>query len=126
MVVGIYRLSCRLLMLALDPDILRALLEDFWSRIPPRQFMGTEADAFADDLVAKHIRVPQLPAILAFERATLSTLRDGTPHGARFNIDPLPMLRARAEGTVLQEPGAPGEYALEITAEGPSVSAASR
>lgn len=119
MVVGVYRLSCRLLMLALGPDVFRALLEEFWSRTPPHQFAGTEADAFADYLVAKNIRVPQLQSILAFERATLATLRDGKPHVVRFNVDPLPMLRALADGILLQDPGAPGEYEIEITAEGP-------
>jgi uncharacterized protein len=117
MVVAVYRLSCRLLMLALSPDVFRALLEDFWSRTPPHQFAGTEADAFADYLLAKNIRVPQLQSILAFERATLATLRDGKPRVVRFNVDPLPMLRALADGVLLQDPGVPGEYEIEITDE---------
>lgn len=117
MVVAVYRLSCRLLMLALSPDVFRALLEDFWSRTPPQQFSGTEADAFADYIVGKNIRVPQLQSVLAFERAALATLRDGRPRVVRFNVDPLPMLRALADGTLLQDPGEPGEYEIEITDE---------
>jgi len=119
MVVAVYRLSCRLLMLALGVGIFRALLEDFWSHTPPQQFAGTEADAFADYLVAKEIRVPQLQSILAFERASLATLRDGRPRIVSFNVDPLPMLRALADGVLLQDPGTPGEYEIEITEDGP-------
>lgn len=117
MVVGVYRLSSRLLMLALGPDIFRALLADFWSTSPPQQFAGTEADRFADYLVAKNIRIPQFQAILAFERAALATVRDGRPRVARFDVDPLPMLRGLTEGVLLQEPGAPGEYEIELTAD---------
>jgi len=119
MVVAVNRLSCRLLMLALGPDIFRALLEEFWSRTPPHQFASTEADAFADYLVAKNIRIPQLHSILAFERATLATLRDGHPRIATFNVDPLPMLRALADGVLLQDPGTPGQYEIEVTQDGP-------
>jgi len=119
MVVGVYRLSSRLLMLALGPDIFRALLEDFWSTAPPRQYAGTEASAFADYLLAKNLRVPQFQSILAFERAALDTVRDGATRIARFNVDPLPMLRALADGVLLQDPGRPGEYEIELTGDGP-------
>lgn len=119
MVVTVYRLSSRLLMLALGPDIFRGLLEDFWSKTPPRQYAGSEGDAFADYLVEKNIRVPQLQAICAFERATLATLRDGQTRIARFDLDPLPMLKALDEGVLLEKPGEPGEYEIEIVDDGP-------
>lgn len=119
MVVAVLRYSSRLLMLALGPDVFRALLEDFWARTPPHQFAGTEADAFGEYLLARNLRVPQLQAILAFERATLATLRDGRPRVVRFNVDPLPMLRALADGVLLRDPGEPGEYEIEIVPEGP-------
>jgi uncharacterized protein (UPF0276 family) len=117
MVVGVHRLSSRLLMLALGPDIFRALLADFWSSSPPEQFAGTEAERFADYLVAKNVRVPQFQAILAFERAALATVRDGESRVVRFDVDPLPMLRSLIDGVLLQEPGSPGEYEIELTAE---------
>ena len=69
--------------------------------------------------MAKNIRVPQFQAILDFERATLATLRDGHSRVVHFNIDPLPMLRALADGVLLQDPGEPGDYEIEITDEGP-------
>lgn len=118
MVVAVYHLTCRLLMLALGPDIFRALLEDFWSKTPPQQFAGSEADAFADYLVETGVRVPQLASILAFERAALQTMRDGESRVVRFAVDPLPMLRALEDGILLENPE-PGEFELELTGEGP-------
>lgn len=119
MVVSVYRLTSRLLVLALGADIFRALLEDFWSITPPRQYAGSEGDAFADYLVEKNLRIPQLQAICAFERATLATLRDGVTRTARFDVNPLPMLKALSDGVLLENPGEPGEYLIEITDDGP-------
>lgn len=118
MVVGVFRLSSRLLMLALGPDVFRAILEDFWSTAPPRQYARTEALAFADYLLEKNLRVPQFQSILAFERASLDTLCDGKPRVVAFTIDPLPMLRDLADGVLLQDPGPFGEYEIEVTADG--------
>lgn len=119
MVVGVYRLTSRLLMLALGPDIFRALLEDFWTTAPPQQYAGTEADAFAEYLLGRGLRLPQFESILAFERAALHTLRDGRPRIVRFDVPPLPMLRALADGVLLEEPGERGEYEIEVRHEGP-------
>jgi hypothetical protein len=65
------------------------------------------------------LRIPQLQPILAFERAALETMRDGESRLVRFNVDPLPMLRALADGILLENPGTPGDYEIEITADGP-------
>jgi uncharacterized protein (UPF0276 family) len=119
MVVSVYRLTSRLLMLALGPDVFRAILEDFWRTAPPQQYAGTEADAFAEYLLGRGLRLPQFESILAFERAALHTLRDGQPRVVRFSVPPLPMLRALADGELLEEPGEPGEYEIEITDEAP-------
>lgn len=119
MVVQVYRLTCRLMMLALTPDVFRLILEDFWSQSPPKQFAASEAEAFADYLVAKDLRLPQLQNILALERATVRTLMDDKPRVVHFNIDPLPMLRALAEGHLLENPGQEGDYEIEVTPDGP-------
>jgi uncharacterized protein (UPF0276 family) len=119
MVVQVYRLTSRLLMLALGPDIFRALLEDFWSQTPPCQFASREAEAFGDYLMAKNLRLPQLQNILAFERATIHTLADGQTRVAHFDVDPLPMLRALTEGRLLENPGDPGDYEIEVVPDGP-------
>ena len=46
MVLAVYRFSCRLMMLALTPDVFRTILEDFWAHEPPRQYSASEAEAF--------------------------------------------------------------------------------
>jgi len=119
MVVGVYRLTSRLLMLALGPDIFRALLEEFWKAAPPRQFAGSEADAFADWLLARGLHLPQFEAVLAFERATVQTLRDGRPRVVSFSFAPLPLLRALADAVLPDNPGEPGEYEIEVRQDGP-------
>jgi uncharacterized protein (UPF0276 family) len=119
MIVGVYRLTSRLLMLALGADVFRAILEDFWMRTPPQQFAASEGDAFADYLQARNIRVPQLEAVLEFERATVATLRDGRPRVVRFHSDPFPLLRALGEGRLPGVIGTAGEYEIEVTDEGP-------
>jgi len=119
MIVSVYRLTSRLMMLALGPDVFRAILEDFWSQTPPHQYAVTEAEAFAGYLKAKNLRIPQLFKILEFERATVATLTDGKARIVRFDLDPLPMLRALAEGHLIENPGEPGEYEIEVTPDGP-------
>jgi uncharacterized protein (UPF0276 family) len=119
MVVGVYRLTSRLLMLALGPDVFRALLEDFWKTAPPRQFGGSEADAFADYLLARGLRLPQFEAVLAFERAAVHTLRDGRPRVVSFGVAPLPLLRALTDGVLPDDSGEPGEYEIEVRQDGP-------
>lgn len=117
MLVNVYRMTCRLMMLALGPDVFRAILEDFWSTTPPKQFAVSEAEAFARFLEEKKFRLPQLHSILNFERATIATLQDGQPRIAKFSLDPLPMLRALADGVLLENPGTPGDYEIEVVPE---------
>lgn len=64
-------------------------------------------------------RIPQLLKILEFERATVATLTDGQARIVRFDPDPLPILRALAEGHLIENPGEPGEYEIEVTPDGP-------
>jgi uncharacterized protein len=119
MVVGVYRLSCRLMMLALTPDVFRAILEDFWSNQPPRQYAAAEAEAFIAYLRAKNLRLPQLAKILEFEKAAMDTLLDGEPRVVRFSSDPFPLLRALAEGRLPEGIPRVGDYEIELKPEGP-------
>lgn len=119
MVVGVLRLTARLLMLALGPDVFRAILADFWAKTPPQLFASTEAEAFARYLEALNLKVPQLAKILEFERAVLATLMDEQTRVVTFEIDPLPMLRSLAEGRLTEIPGQPGNFEIEITPDGP-------
>ena len=119
MVVGVYRLTSRLVMLALGPDVFRAILEDFWKTAPPQQYGGTEADAFADYLLGRDLRLPQLESVLGFERAAMQTRRDGLSRVVSFGVPPVPLLRALADGVLLESPGEPGEYEIEVHDDGP-------
>jgi hypothetical protein len=119
MVVAVYRLSCRLMMLALTPDVFRTILEDFWAHEPPRQYAATEAEAFIAYLRAKRLRLPQLEKALEFEKAAMDTVIDGQPRVVRFSSDPFPMLRALAEGRLPDVIPQEGQYEIELTPEGP-------
>jgi hypothetical protein len=74
MIVSVLRLTSRLMMLALGPDIFRSILEDFWSRTPPQLFASSEAEAFANYLEVLDVRVPQPAKVLQFERAVLAII----------------------------------------------------
>lgn len=119
MVVGVYRLSCRLMMLALSPDVFRAILEDFWAQEPPRQYAASEAEAFMAYLRAKNLRLPQLAKVMEFEKAAMDTILDGKPHVVRFSADPFPMLRALAQGRLPDVIPQEGDYEIELTPDGP-------
>jgi uncharacterized protein (UPF0276 family) len=119
MVVGVYRLSSRLMMLALSPDVFRAILEDFWAHEPPRQYSASEAEAFMAYLRGKNLRLPQLAKVMEFEKAAMDTILDGKPHVVRFSADPFPMLRALAQGRLPDVIPQEGDYEIELTPEGP-------
>ena len=121
MVVGVYRLSCRLMMLALTPEVFRAILEDFWAGEPPHQYAATEADAFIAYLRTKNFRMPQLDKVLEFEKAAMDTLLDGQPRVVRFSHDPLPLLRALAEGRLPDVTAEEGDYEIELKPDGPVI-----
>jgi hypothetical protein len=99
--------------------VFRAILQDYWSKFPPRQYAGSEADGFFAFLVSKNLRVPWFQKVLEFERAALLTLCDGQPRLVRFSADPLPVLRALAEGRLPDVIPQLGDYEIELTPEGP-------
>lgn len=119
MVVSVLRLTSRFMMLALGTDVFRAILEDFWRSHSPQLFAGTEADVFADYLVALDLQLPHLAEILAFEQAVLATLVDDQSRVVAFDFDPLPLFRALAEGRLPEQPGQSGLFEIEVTADGP-------
>jgi uncharacterized protein (UPF0276 family) len=118
MIVTVLPLTARLLMLSLGPAAARIVFRDYWAKTPPQMFASLEAEAFGRYLDALDLKVPQLPAVLAFERAVLATLIDHEPRVVAFDFEPLPLLRALAEGRFPDEPGALGEYEIEVTPEG--------
>ena len=115
MLVNTLRLTLRFLMLALNPAAAQAVLEDFWSKIPPQQYASTEAICFATYLEQLDLKVPQLAKVLEFERAVLVTLLDDEPRVIKFDYNPVPLLRALAEGHLPSSLGQAGDFEIEVT-----------
>ncbi|HMF99168.1 MAG TPA: hypothetical protein VKE96_32940 [Vicinamibacterales bacterium] len=107
---------------SLGHEMVKSILLDYTRKLPPQSFGSLEAEAFARYLLDVDLKVPHLPAVLAFEEATLATLADDQPRVVKFDIEPLPLLRALAEGRLPTDVGQAGEFEIELTADGsPSV-----
>lgn len=119
LIVGVLRLTSRIIMLALGPDVFRALLADYWSKVPPQMYGSLEADAFADYLESIDLRIPYLATLLEFERAVAATLADDETRIVSFDFEPIPLLRALAEGRLPDTPPERGAFEIELTADGP-------
>lgn len=120
LIVGVLRLTSRLLMLALGPDAFRAILADYWSKVPPQMYGSLEADAFAEYLARIDLGVPYLASILEFEQAVVATLADDRTRVVHFDFEPIPLLRALAEGRLPDAPLSPGRFEIALTADGPA------
>jgi uncharacterized protein (UPF0276 family) len=120
MIVGVLRLTSRLLMLALGAEAFRTILASYWLATPPQMYASLEAEAFADHLGELNLEVPHLAQVLRFEQAVTATLTDGQTRVVAFEFEPLPLLRALAEGRLPEEPPRPGSFEIELTADGPT------
>ncbi len=120
MIVGVLRLTSRLLMLGLGPEAFRTILTSYWLATPPQMYASLEADAFARHLEGLDLRVPHLTQVLHFEEAVTATLSDGQTRIVEFEFEPLPLLRALAEGRLPDEPPQPGRFEIELTPAGPT------
>jgi hypothetical protein len=120
MIVGVLRLTSRLLMLALGTEAFRTILASYWLATPPQMYASLEAEAFAAHLQQLELGVPQLAEVLRFEQAVTATLVDGQTRVVSFEFEPLPLLRALAEGRLPAEPLEPGDFEIELTADGPT------
>jgi uncharacterized protein (UPF0276 family) len=117
MIVGTLRLTSRLLMLALGPDAVRTILLDYSQKVPPQAYGLLEAEAFGRYLHSLELQVPHLAKVLEFEQATLATLADDQRRVVSFDVEPLPLLRALAEGRLPSETGETGRFEIELTAD---------
>jgi hypothetical protein len=77
-----------------------------------------EAEAFGGYLRELDLRVPYVAKVLEFEQATLATLTDDQTRVVTFDFEPLPVLRALAEGHLPTESSQPGHFEIELTADG--------
>lgn len=117
MVVSVLPLSCRMMMLTLGEDVFRAILEDFWTKTPPKLFASEEAISFVEYLTDLDIPLPKLQSILQYEHAVVETLLDDETRVVTFDFDPVPLLRALAQRRLPEIDGAMGEYEIEITGD---------
>lgn len=120
MIVGVLRLTSRLLMLALGSQAFRIILADYWSKVPPQMYGALEAECFAEYLTELKLELPYLAKILEFERAVVATLTDGQSRVVRFDFEPVPLLRVLAEGVLPDGPLPSGDFEIELTPDGPS------
>jgi uncharacterized protein (UPF0276 family) len=119
MIVGVLRLTSRLLMLALGPQAFKAILNSYWAATPPQMFASLEADAFAEHLLGLDLQVPYLADVLWFERAVTATITDERTRIATFAVEPVPLLRALAAGHLPEGNLQRGRYEIELTPDGP-------
>ena len=123
MIVGTLRLTSRLLILTLGADGFRTILLGYCLKVPPQSYGALEAEAFAAYLRELDLQIPHLGKVLEFEQATLATLVDDQPRVVTFPVEPLPLLRALAEGRLPTEVGREGQFEIELTADGPTSAA---
>ncbi len=119
MIVGVLRLSSRLIMLALGTDAFRTILNDYFAKVQPQMYGGLEAEKFADYLEQASIPLPYLAKLVEFELAIAATLLDDEARIVEFEFEPLPLLRALAAGRLPETPAERGRFEIELTADGP-------
>jgi uncharacterized protein (UPF0276 family) len=119
MIVRVLPLTSRFIMLAMGPEAFRTILGAYWSSVTPQMYASSEADAFAQYLKGLDLQVPHLARILEFEQAVTATNIDGSPRIVHFDFEPLPLLRAIAEGRLPEEPPQAGDFEIELTPDDP-------
>jgi uncharacterized protein len=65
------------------------------------------------------LQVPHLAKVLEFEQAVMATLADDHVRVVHFDFEPMPLLRALAEGRRPDGPLQPGNFGIELTPDGP-------
>ena len=115
MLVNVLRLTMRLLMLSLGETATHTILLAFWEQTPPQMYATTEAEKFAGFLERLNLRVPHLAEVLSFERALLATAMDDQARIVPFDSDPIPLLRALADGHLPEIVTQPAAFEIQVT-----------
>ena len=114
MVVQVLRLSSRLLLCSVGPDVFRRMLQDTFEHHAPALYATLEAQAFAAQVAARGWHVPYLADTLRYELALTQTLIDGTPRVVEFSFEPMPLLRALTDGRLPDEVPEAGRFEIEL------------
>ena len=114
MVVQVLRLSTKLLLCSVGPEVFRRMLRDTFEHHPPALYATLEANAFAAHVAARGWSVPYLADILDYELALTQTLVDGQPRVVKFAFEPIPLLRALTDGRLPDEVPELGCFEIEL------------
>jgi uncharacterized protein len=117
MVVQVLRLSARLLLCSVGPEVFRRMLRDAFEHHAPALYATLEAQAFADQVSARGWRVPYLAEMLRYELALTQTLIDGQARVVDFPYEPMPLLRALTDGRLPDEVPQAGRFEIELLPE---------
>lgn len=112
-VAAILPLTTRLLLFEIGADAVRELLRDFAVTRPPDLVASAEAAAFAAHLGARRVAVRHLSSVLAFELAIVRRQQDGRGARIDFDVEPVTLLSALAEGRAIGE-FSPSEVRYEV------------
>lgn len=116
MLVDLLTLSYRLMVLHLGDDAVMAILQDYWSKTFPEPFAAEEAQRFANFIRQRELPVPHLDAVLAYEFASIESLKTGQEMVVSFSCCPLTLLAALRKGK-LPEQLPIGSYEVVIQPE---------
>lgn len=117
MIVGTLQLTSTLLALTLGPTGFSTILKDFWSKMPPSQYPTAEAQQFGVYMHELDLNIPHLSKVIEFELSAIRCLHTSSEQLLRFDFDPLPLLRALAEGKLPDVLGEAGSYEILLTPE---------
>lgn len=117
MVLQVLPLTLRLLMANLGPQAVRTILNDSFAHQAPRLYALLEAEAFSDHMQWRDLKVPHLAEVLRYEMALTHTLMDGQSRVVPFTVEPMPLLRALAEGRLPEEVPWGGNFEVALVGE---------
>jgi uncharacterized protein (UPF0276 family) len=98
MLVDLLTLSYRLMVLHLGDAAVLALMQDYWKQTFPEPFAAEEAQRFANFIRQRELLVPHLDEVLAYEIASIESLKTGQETVVDFSCCPITLLEALRVG----------------------------
>jgi hypothetical protein len=98
MLVDLLTLSYRLMVLHLGDAAVLALMQDYWKQTFPEPFAAEEAQRFANFIRQRELLVPHLDEVLAYEIASIESLKAGQETVVDFSCCPITLLEALRVG----------------------------
>jgi uncharacterized protein (UPF0276 family) len=94
-----------LLLASLGAAEVHTLLSEFARSCPPELFVSAEADRFASFLEAKHLPIPYLSEVIAFEHALIRAVLYGEGSTVVFEHEPTALLESLEQGRIPRDLG---------------------